>query len=259
MLRAAAFLVLLAMLLAVQTTRPHTADAAGTGPTAVDDSATVPAGSSGTLAGATNDRSGSAALRPALTVFPTEGQPSKSVVSNGGRKIDVVGHGTFVVNPGDGSVTFTGWTGLSGDVSVRYRIVDTAGATDDGTLSVVVTAGGQLEDVQTGAGAEVPVVDLLANDTPGRNADGTLGTLDRGSVRFDSDQLSDVTVSDDGRTVTALAFGGVAPVGVATIDDHGLLTFRASSSSPDSSESTDVYYTARDTTVAADGTRQHHS
>ncbi|HEY0240409.1 MAG TPA: Ig-like domain-containing protein [Friedmanniella sp.] len=231
---------------------------AATGPTAVDDAASVPVGQSVTLAGARNDRAGSAAIQPGLTVFPGIGQPGGSVVSDGGRTLKVAKHGTFSVL-GDGSVTFSSWKGFTGKVTVRYRITDAAGATADGSLVVTVTANGALDDVLADFGTEVAVVDLLANDTPGRNADGTPGTLDRGSVRFADHQTWGGTVSDDGHAIVAVVLGTSIPLGVATLDDHGLLTWRAYPSSSDWGLSANVYYTARDTTVAADGTLEHHS
>lgn len=227
---------------------------AATGPTATDDSATLPAGSGVVLAGATNDVAGSAAIQAAKTTFPGDGQPSGAVVSNAGRTIEVPKHGTFSVDP-DGSVSFKAWTGLTGDVSVRYRIVDANGATDDASLSVTVTAGGTRDDVAVSMANRVSGIDVLANDIPGRNADGTPGTLDPSSVRFSDDQVDPgVTVSDAGKTIRE------SRVGVAAIDDQGRLTFYAYSfDTSGNARQGMVYYTAQDTTRAADGTVSHHS
>lgn len=236
-----------------------TASAAPAGPTAVDDTATVPVGQAVRLAGATNDHAGSAAIQPGLTVFPADGQPTGSSVSDGGRTLQVAKHGTFTVNTGDGSVDFHAWSGFTGDVAVRYRITDAVGATDDGLLSVEVTANGTRDYVLADFGTEIPVTDVLANDVPGRNADGTPGTLDRGSVRFDPEEIWGAVVSDDGRKATITALGTSIPIGVATLDDRGLVTWRAYPSSSDWGIWGPVDYIARDTTVAADGTVEHHS
>jgi CshA-type fibril repeat protein len=189
-----------------------------------------------------------------LTVFPTDGQPHATTIKNGGRTIEVANHGTFEVNTGTGSVVFSTWPGRTGTVSVRYRIVDTNGATADGSLTAVVTAGGATDTIDAYQGTEVAGFDVLANDTPGRNANGTAGTLDHGSVRFPKQQLdSGVTVSADGRTLT------FADGGVASIDQTGLLTFDAATSTVDQTSGGAAFYTARDTTVAADGTVEHHT
>ncbi|MGI3784247.1 MAG: Ig-like domain-containing protein, partial [Janthinobacterium lividum] len=215
---------------------------------------TTPLGSDVQLPGATNDKAGSAAIRPALTVFPTDqlsSLPRGSVIDEGGRRLQVVRHGTFQISATDGSVTFTPWTGLTGTVAVRYRISDAAGATDDGLLTVVVTAGGTGDDAFTFEGVKLSV-DLLANDFPGRNADGTAGTIDRTSARFpDQDSDQGVTISADRRTLT------YPRVGVLTLDDKGVLTFDPTSAPPGTAVT--IAYTARDNTKAADGTVEHHS
>ena len=144
--------------------------------------------------------------------------------------------------------------GRTGTVSVRYRITDANGLTADGLLTVVVTAGGAYDNVDAYQGTTVTGVDVLTNDTPGRNADGTAGTLDPGSVRFPHQQYADVTsVSTDGRTATFEDGSGAA------FDAQGLLTFTAATASSDEETGGAAFYTARDTTVAADGTVQHHA
>lgn len=225
---------------------------AATGPTAVDDTATVPLGTDVRLAGATNDRAGSAAVQGALTVFPTDqlaSLPQGSAIDDGGRRLEVVGHGTFQVE-GDGSVTFTPWTGRTGNVVVRYRIVDANGATDDGRLSVVVTAGGTRDDLLTYQDVDL-AVDVLANDVPGRNADGTPGTIDRTSARFPDQQGS--TVSADRRTLTT------PDVGTLTLDARGVVTFDPDPDLVGPGLADVAVYTAQDTTKAAGGALEHHA
>ena len=233
------------------------AAAVGPGPSAVDDAVSSPVGSRARLAGATNDRPGAAVLSPRLTVFPTDqlsSLPGGSSISADGRTLAVNHHGTFTIYPGDGSISFTPWTSITGPVSARYRITDAAGATDDGLLSVEVTAGGAYDGAEVYRGNRLSGVDVLANDTPGRNADGTAGTLDRGSVRFaDSQRDPGVTVSDDHHTLRE------SGLGVLTLDDAGVLTFYAYSADRDYTSDGEVTYTAQDTTRSAGGTTEHHS
>lgn len=224
--------------------------AVATGPTAVDDVGTVGLGSSVTLAGARNDQAGSAALVPARTVLLSD---KGSTLSADGRTLQVNGHGSFVASS-DGSIAFTPWHGLTGSVSARYRITDAGGATAEGRLSVVVTAGGYRDELETFQDVDASV-DPLANDVPGRNADGTPGVLDRASVRFSPpDPYGNATVSADQRTIT------YPTVGVLTIDaSTGVVTLDPDASYVSDCCSIDVRYTGQDTTVAEDGTTQHHS
>lgn len=114
----------------------------------------------------------------------------------------------------------------------------TAGAGDD---SFVTTQGKSL------------TLDLLANDDPGRNADGSLGTIDCSSLRFRAAQGAPVTVSSDGLVVT---FG---KVGVFTIDPTTrLTTFAPDVAYVTLNDSYAIYYTAQDTTRAAGGSIEHH-
>ncbi|HEY0239792.1 MAG TPA: Ig-like domain-containing protein [Friedmanniella sp.] len=248
-------LALLVALLAVQVGRPATAGAAGVGPTAVDDTLQTSTGTSGLLAGATNDHAGATAIEPGLTVFPAAGQPVGSTLSDGGRTIQVADHGTFTVDVRDGSVSFTAWTKHTGTVSVRYRIADADGTTAEGRLLVVVTAGGESDELSTYQDVDASV-EVLANDTPGRDADGSPGVLDRTSVRFlpTYKQPHQEPVSADGRTLTA------PRVGVFTIDARtGLLTFDPDPSYLTSHSAGVLYYQAQDATVATDGVVEHHS
>lgn len=191
-------------------------------------------------------------------MFPTDqlsSLPNGSRIYDSGRTLEVNHHGTFTISATDGSVTFQPWTGLTGDVSARYRITDANGTTADGRLSVVVTAGTTVSD-DAFAYQGVPLsVDLLTNDVPGRNADGTPGTIDRTSARF-PDQPSGtgtVTISADRRTLT---YSGL---GVLTLDDRGVLTFAPDPVSGHVSAQGFVSYTAQDTTKGAGGAVEHHT
>jgi CshA-type fibril repeat protein len=246
-----------AVLLAVGLAGPTPAWAAGAGPTAVDDAGTTQLGRNLTLPGAKNDVAGSAAIVPTRTVFPTDqlgSLPSGSRIYNSGRTLEVNHHGTFTVDPADGSVTFQPWTGLTGDVSARYRVTDANGATADGRLAVTVTAGPSSHDAFAFAGVPV-TVNLLDSDVPGRNADGTPGGIDRTSARFPDQASGDrpITVSADRLTLTW------ADVGVFTLDGRGNLTFDPDPAFGPYSVTQSLGYTARDSTRAADGSWQHHS
>ena len=273
--RAPALLVIAALafagLLSAETMNPSTAAAspvtsaspkptttaqksAAVGPTAVDDSVTVGYPAIIKLAGPSNDKAGSSPIVPSLTVFPTDGQTRGTTIKDGGHTIEVANHGAFNIGNGAPNANFETWVGRTGTVSVRYRITDANGLTADGLLTVVVTAGGAYDNVDAYQGTTVTGVDVLTNDTPGRNADGTAGTLDPGSVRFPHQQYADVTsVSTDGRTATFEDGSGAA------FDAQGLLTFTAATASSDEETGGAAFYTARDTTVAADGTVQHHA
>ncbi len=246
----------LVVLLGVQATYAPVASAAAAGPTATSDTATVPLGTDAELPGATNDQAGAAPILPALTAFPADqvaALPQGSKLSEDGKTLQVAGHGTFSVNR-DGSVTFTPWTGRTGDVSVRYRITDRDGATADARLSVVVTAGGLYDDVFTYQDVDLSV-DVLANDTPGRNADGSPGRIDRSSAQFPDQSGFDggVTISPDRRTL-------VYPhVGVLTLSSTGVLTFDPDPSVSSPGTVATIVYTARDTTTGPDGKPEHHT
>ena len=226
--------------------------AAATGPTAVDDVGEFSVSAGGRIPYAANDVAGSAPLRLDLSGFPSDqlaSLPAGSSIYANGQHLDVGGGGPGLLMRSDGTIEVhpvqTGrWT-------VRYRIVDANKATSEASVTVVVTAGGVGEEIDTVQGRAV-TADVLANDKPGRNADGTLGSIDRTSLRFPAQQSRPVTVSADGLTLTA------AGVGVFTASPTtGLLTF-----TPDFAyvgNSGYVDYTARDTTRAADGSTEHHA
>ena len=225
--------------------------AAATGPTAVDDVGEVSVSSGGRLPYAANDRAGSAPLRLDLTGFPKDqlaSLPAGSTISANGAIVDI-GGGPELVMRSDGTIEVH--PHRTGRWAVRYRIVDANGATAQASFTLVVTAGGVGEDIDVVQGRP-KTVDLIANDLPGRNADGTLGSIDPTSVRFPAQQTLPVTVSADGLKVT---YAGVA---VFTLDPvTGKLTFTPDFDYVGNSGS--INYSARDTTRAADGSVEHHS
>lgn len=245
-----AALLLLAAMLGAQAAGAPTASAA-TGPTAVDDVGEVSVSSGGRLPYAANDLPGSAPLRLDRSGFPADqlaSLPAGSSISSNGSTLAFGKGGPGLVMRSDGTIEVhplqTGrWT-------ARYRIVDSNGATAQASFTVVVTAGGIGNDVETVQGRPV-TVDVLADDRPGRNADGTLGSIDRGSLRFPTQQTLPVTVSADGLTLTDPG------VGVFSSDPlQGLLTFTPDLTYVGNSGS--IVYSARDTTRAADGGVLHH-
>ena len=147
--------------------------------------------------------------------------------------------------------------GTTGTATARYRIVDGDGASSEALLTIVVLPGGEPLYLGVQEGAEA-AADVLDNDFPGQNADGTTGMIDRTSVHFTTYSGGPgSTVSGDGRTLTD-------PVkGVFTADPvTGVVTFHPSSTYRGASTPftyDHVSYVARDTTRAADGTLRHQS
>lgn len=249
--RLLATLLALAALLGLQLAHPPTA-AAATGPTVVDGGGTVSVSVFEVLLpGASDDLAGSSAIKRGLTVFTaTQPGPLPTGSSVADKVVHDAGFGTWKIL-GDGRMTFD-TMGVTGTRSVRYRITDADGLSAEGLQTVVVTAGAGDDEFETTQGTKA-TIDLLANDRPGRDADGSLGTIDRSSVRFRATQGAPVTVSADGLVVT------FPRVGVFTID----ATTRLATYTPDPAyvsgfDSYALYYTAQDTTRTAGGGTEHH-
>lgn len=209
--------------------------------------------SSVVLPGAQDDRAGSSAIKRALTVFVAD-QPSP--LPAGSELTDKLlydaGFGTWKIL-GDGSMTFEPSVRVTGTRSVRYRITDADGLTAEGLQTVVVTAGASDDTFVTQQGESL-TLDLTADDRPGRDADGSLGTIDRTSLRFRAAQGAPVTVSSNGLVVT------FPRVGVFTIDPTTwLTTFAPDPAYVTLDDSYALYYTARDTTRSATGAVEHHA
>ncbi|GAA3575658.1 hypothetical protein GCM10022197_35920 [Microlunatus spumicola] len=242
--------VALALGAGVQLAHPSTASAA-TGPTVVDGGGTVSVSTFEVLLpGARDDKAGSSAISYGLTAFTaTQPAPLPTGSSVADKVVYDAGFGTWKIG-GDGRMTFD-TAGVTGTRSVRYRITDASGLTAEGLQTVVVTAGAGNDSFETTQGTPV-TLDLLANDRPGRNADGSLGTFDRSSLRWRPTQGAPVTVSADGLVVTFPKFG------VFTIDaTTRLATFAPDLAYVTINDSYALYYTVQDTTRAADGSVRH--
>lgn len=246
-----AALTALATALGLLVAQAPVADAAA-GPTVVDGGGTVSVSTFEVLLpGARDDKAGSSAISYGSTAF-TATQPA--TLPAGSSVADKVlydaGFGTWRI-AGDGRMTFD-TAGVTGTRSVRYRITDAAGLTAEGLQTVTVTAGAGGDYLITTQGTSL-TEDLLANDTPGRNADGSPGTLDRASLRWRATQGAPVTVSADGLVIM------FPKIGVFAIDaTTRLLTFTPDPAYVRINDSYALYYTAQDTTRAADGSVQHH-
>ncbi|HEY0240407.1 MAG TPA: hypothetical protein VGC37_17385 [Friedmanniella sp.] len=198
-------------------------------PVATDDALGTPAGTPVRLAGATNDVAGAVPLDPAKTLLPADGQPAGSTRAPGGKSLTVSGQGTWTVGA-DGSVTFTPLATFVGPAAaVAYQLTDTSGATSRASLRVVVRAGaaGREDTVRLGylAGSDASAV-VAANDIPGGDADGTLGSVDVSSVRFPTDQPIGWSVQNNGTYVTLVradadVFASVDPAGVVHVNRIG--------------------------------------
>jgi CshA-type fibril repeat protein len=88
-------------------------------------------------------------------------------------------------------VTFAPEPGFVGRTTpVRYQVVDVGGGTDQGTLRVTVRRGPVAQDdtARTPRGAAT-TADVVANDDPGLDADGSAARFDRGVVLLESSGL----------------------------------------------------------------------
>ncbi|SER15159.1 Ig-like domain-containing protein [Microlunatus flavus] len=235
---------------------PSTASAAGVGPTVVDDAAVLALGSPAiVLPGSWNDTAGSEAIQPSLTSFPTDQlsslPPGSSVAS---YQVVDAGFGTWSLNDASGEITFRS-RGVAGTRTVRYRVVDARERTDEGTATVTVsaTSGARADQVVTVQGAPASV-DVLANDRPGFDADGTRGTLDRSTLRWSRAQ-SHAVVSADGLVLTS------GSLGTFTIDatTRRVTYVPAPTYTGDTGDEGDpLTYEVQDTTRTADGHVTHH-
>lgn len=231
------------------------ASAAGTRPTAVDDRAIITTDTSDVvLPGSRDDLPGSSPVQPSLTAFPTNQLGSlpagSSVVSY--RIVDPT-FGTWSLNDATGEITFHA-IGVTGTRTVRYTVTNGDQLTDEGTATVTVsaTSGAELDEIDTVQGAPA-TLDVLANDRAGWNADGSRGTIDRSTLRWQQTQSAPVIVSRDGLVVTDPG------VGVFTIDPAtALVTFAPEAGYVTQAQSDAIAYTVQDTTRLADGTVRRH-
>ncbi|MGI3783860.1 MAG: DUF7507 domain-containing protein, partial [Janthinobacterium lividum] len=185
-------------------------------PKPVDDAVTTPYDTSVTLAGATNDAAGVAGRGVGFAGFV-------------GR--DGFGTGPTLVTPqGTWScpvggaqptrVVFSPAAGFVGTATAPYTVQTARGGSAVGHLTATVQpptapatvpavpGATAVEDVLIRPQAGSFQVDPLANDRPGHNADGTLGSLDVRTVRFPTGgQPSGAQVVDDGRALLLPRYG----------------------------------------------------
>lgn len=183
-------------------------------PVANDDEADTAYNKPVTLPAVTDDTPGrTSPLVPGATVF------TSADATNGGKTL-ATAEGTWQVN-NDGTVTFTPVDGFTGTTEpVEYQITDDDGSTDTADLVVTVQPGpAAAPDTGTTPQNVNVTVDPLANDTPGKLANGSAGSWDEASVVFPSGANAG-TVSDAGKTLT------VPGEGIYTIDPAtGEVTF----------------------------------
>ena len=226
-------------------------------PQPVQDVGSTPYRASLTLPGVTDDRPGdpTAPLRPELTVFVTSGYylPPGSTLHDDGHGLEVAGEGSWTIDA-PGTITFTPLASFSGRASVvYYQLTDVNSSTARGYEQVWVAPGpvARSDTATTAQNVDV-LVDVPANDTPGKNADGKFGAIDRTTVHFASTgQPTGATLSTDDRTLT------VPREGVWTVDPTtGTVGF-----DPDphlSGRASPVRYTVQDTVRRTDGRLVHN-
>ncbi|WP_350350783.1 tandem-95 repeat protein [Microbacterium sp. A8/3-1] len=176
-------------------------------PTAADDAAVTPYATPVTFDFVGNDDPGDPAvpLDLASVVFQASGIPAglTAEIRDGGKTLDVEGEGVYTLRA-DGTVTFTPADGFSGTTTpVRYTILDENGSPANAALTVTVRPGPDADADVESTPQNVPVtVDILGNDSPGQQADGTDGVLDPASVVFPATgQPAGATVGGGGKTL----------------------------------------------------------
>ncbi|WP_341947102.1 tandem-95 repeat protein [Microbacterium sp. LWH11-1.2] len=194
-------------------------------PTATDDAAVTPFATPVTFDLAGNDEPGDPAVPLDLTsvVFEASGIPAglTAEIRDGGKTLDVAGEGVYTLRA-DGTVTFTPAEGFSGTTTpVRYTILDENGSSANAALTVTVRPGPDANADVESTPQNVPVtVDILGNDSPGQQADGTDGVLDPASLVFPATgQPVGSTVGGGGKTLD------VPGEGTYEIGSDGRVTF----------------------------------
>lgn len=183
-------------------------------PVAVPDAGVGVFGAPIPLPGAKNDQPGTGVILPEQTVF------TDPAATDGGKRLETP-DGVWTIST-DGGITFTPAPGFSGDATAEYRIVDDNGQTSTATETATVRPGPSAapDTASTTQGTSVQIP-ILGNDSPGRNADDTAGTIPPASVVFETTgQPVGAVVSSDGRRLE------VPGEGVYTIDQTtGVVTF----------------------------------
>lgn len=220
-----------------------------------DDRAATPFNASVTLPVLLNDRSYTPGgrLLPAVSRFDVNTLGPDDYLARDARKIRYPGRGTWTVNA-DGSVTYVPRRGYVGTDAVNIMVFDDHEDSGSEELVVTVQPGAVAKADAATTAMDVPAsVAVLADDTPGRNADGTAGSMDTTYVRFPVEgQPAGATTSAYWRTLT------VPGEGVYTADRvTGKITF-----DPESGfigKTHPITYSARDTVTRTDGRVVHTS
>ena len=135
--------------------------ATATGPTAVNDNATIPNNTPTNINVLNNDIAGSTALDPTSVTFQGT-LPNPATV------------GTFSVNPSSGLVTFTPVASFTGPVNIDYQVCDMNSLCDIATIYVVVSpplSGPTAVNDNATTLMNAPVdIDVLSNDIQGATA-----------------------------------------------------------------------------------------
>lgn len=142
-------------------------------------------------------------------------------ITDGGKTLTIDGEGVFVLND-DGTVTFTPEPGFEGGTSApTYTVRDENGTTATATVQVTVRPGPQAEpNTATTPQNRNVNVNVLANDTPGVQANGDPSTFVIDSVRFPADGQPDGAVVDNGGKRLA-----VPGEGTYTVRPNGRIRF----------------------------------
>jgi uncharacterized repeat protein (TIGR01451 family) len=164
-------------------------------PSAYTDHGAGPARQAVTVAVLDNDKAGavSAPLRPGSVSIVA------AAATADGTALLVDGQGSWKVNS-SGTITFTPLADFVGLTSaITYQVVDANGTAARSTVTVTI---GELSttrpDTATIGQGATGTLQVVANDVPGDNGRGELGTLDPGTVCLGVDCLPAVTVPGEG-------------------------------------------------------------
>ena len=102
-----------------------------------DDSVTTTVDTPITFNPLINDDTSNNTIDPTSVVFVNP--PMDSTLSEDGKTLNVLGQGTYVIDPENGEITFTPETGFSGtSTPVDYQVTDDAGFSDIGTIAISI-------------------------------------------------------------------------------------------------------------------------
>ncbi|WP_143483620.1 Ig-like domain-containing protein [Propionicimonas paludicola] len=179
-------------------------------PSATDDAAHTAYRTPVSVSVAGNDVAGAASA----ALVPTSVRFTATTATDGGKTLATAA-GTWSVNT-DGSVRFVPAAGFSGQAKTGYRIADVNGTTATATITITVgNPPATVSDATTVTPQNVTVgLHPLANDVPGDDGTGTLGSIDPATLR-----LTGQGAATDGKSLT------VSGVGSWTVATDGTLSF----------------------------------